>query len=122
VIKTIVKLALVALIANATWQAVNAYWPHYKFEDAVRSTVQFRGDRTDAQLRARILELAANYDVPVAEEDIQIRRDETQTRTTVDASYQRSVNLAPGYTYRMPFKLHVDTLSIGTPVPGSTPK
>lgn len=120
-IKTIVKLALVALIANATWQAVNAYWPHYKFEDAVRSTVQFRGDRTDTQLRARILELAANYDVPVGEEDIEIRRDEAHT--IVDAAYVRSVNLVPGYTYRMPFTLHVDTFSIDTPVPGkSAPK
>jgi hypothetical protein len=121
VIKTIVKLALVALIANATWQAVNAYWPHYKFEDAVRSTVQFRGDRTNEQLRARILELAVNYDVPVGEEDIEIRREEAHT--IVDVSYVRQVNLAPGYTYRWPFTLHVDTFSIGTAVPGrSTPK
>jgi hypothetical protein len=119
VIKTIIKLALAALIANAAWQAVNAYWPHYKFEDAVRSTLQFRSNRTDAQLRARILELAANYDIPVADQDIGIRRDETHT--VVDASYVRPVNLAPGYTYRWPFKLHIDTFSIDTQVPGGSP-
>ena len=117
-IKTIVKLAIVALIANATWQALNAYWPHYKFEDAVRSTVQYRGDRSDAQLRARILELAANYDVPLDEENLDVRRD--QTHTIVDASYVRAVNLAPGYTLRWPFTLHVTTLSIETL--GSAPK
>ena len=120
-IKTILKRAVVALSANATWQAVNAYWPHYKFEDAVRSTVQFRSNRTDAQLRARILELAANYDVPVAEEDIEISRDEAHT--VVDAAYVRSVNLVPGYTYRLPFKLHIDTFSVDTTIQGgSTPK
>jgi hypothetical protein len=121
VIKTIVKLAIVALVANATWQAVNAYWPHYKFEDAVRSTVQYRGDRSDAQLRARILELATNYDIPLDAENLDVRRDETHT--IVDASYVRSVALAPGYTYRWPFTLHVATFSIETPGPGqSAPK
>ena len=120
-IKTIIKLGLVALVANATWQGVNAYWPHYKFEDAVRSTVQFRSSRTDAELRARILELAANYDVPVAEDDIEIKREEAHT--VVDASYVRPVNFVPGYTYKLPFKLHVDTFSVDTPVKGgSTPK
>jgi len=118
VIKTILKLALVALIANATWQALNAYWPHYKFEDAVRATVQYRGDRSDAQLRTRILELAANYDVPLDEENLDVRRDEAHT--IVDASYVRAVNLAPGYTLRWPFTLHVTTLSIETL--GSAPK
>jgi hypothetical protein len=117
-IKTIVKLAVAALIANAAWQAVNAFWPHYKWEDAVRSTLQFRSNRTDAQLRARILELAANYDVPVADEDIEIHRDETHT--IVDASYVRTVNLVPGYAYRWPFTLHVDTFSVDTPVPGGS--
>ena len=120
-IKTILKLALVALVANATWQAVNAYWPHYKFEDAVRSTVQFRSNRTDAELRARILELAANYDIPVAEEDIEIRRDESHT--VVDAAYVRSVNFVPGHVSRVPFTLHVDTFSVDTPIQGgSNPK
>ena len=53
VIKTIVKLAFVALLANAAWQVFNVYWAHFKFNDAVQQTTQFRGDKTDAQLRAR---------------------------------------------------------------------
>jgi hypothetical protein len=84
----------------------------------VRSTVQYRGDRSDAQLRTRILELAANYDVPLDEENLDVRHDDSHT--IVEASYVRSVHLAPGYTFRWPFTLHVATLSIETL--GSTPK
>ena len=118
-IKTILKLAIVALFANAGWQAVNAYWPHYKFKDAVRSTAEYRGDRNDAQLRARILELAANYDVPLGGDDLAVRREDT--RTIIDVSYVRAVDLVPGYTYRWPFTLHVEALSIARPGAGESP-
>jgi hypothetical protein len=114
VIKTIVKLAIVALLANAAWQVFNVYWPHYKFEDAVRATTQYRGDKTDAQVRARILELATLFDVPVTEENLTMRHE--QAHTIVDASYVQPVQLAPGYTYQWPFTLHVDT----SPITGKT--
>jgi len=119
VIKTLLKLAIVALFANAAWQAVNAYWPHYKFKDAVRSTAEYRGDRNDVQLRARILEIAANYDVPLGGDELEVRREET--RTIIDASYVRAVDLIPGYTYRWPFRLHVETRSIDAPGSGESP-
>jgi len=57
----------------------------------------------------------------VAEDDIDIKREEAHT--VVDASYVRPVSFVPGYTYKLPFKLHVDTFSVDTPVQGgSTPK
>ena len=33
-IRTLLKLALVALVANAGWHLFGAYSPNYKFEDA----------------------------------------------------------------------------------------
>jgi hypothetical protein len=115
VIKTIVKLAFVALLANATWQVFNVYWAHYKFSDAVRSTTQFRGDKSDALLRERILELAGQFDVPVSDENLAIQH--VGDHTLVDGSYTRAVQLVPGLTYSWPFILHTDTFPMRQPLP-----
>jgi len=37
VIKTLLKLAIVAIVANATWHVWGAYAAHFKFKDAVQS-------------------------------------------------------------------------------------
>jgi hypothetical protein len=112
-IRTAVKLAFVALLANATWQVFNAYWPHYKFKDAVTATTQYRGDKTDDQVRARILELAAQFDLPVMDETLTLRREDKHT--IVDTSYEHPVEFFPGYIYKWPFTLHVDTYTLAPP-------
>ena len=39
-IRTLLKLAVVALVANAAWHLFGAYSPHYKFKDAVQYAAQ----------------------------------------------------------------------------------
>ena len=92
-IKTFVRLAIVALLANAAWQIFTVYWAHFKFTDAVETTTQFRGDKTDAQLRERILELAAQFDVPISDENLTIQV--VDNHTVVDTSYTRPVEFVP---------------------------
>jgi hypothetical protein len=113
VIKTLVRLAFVALVANAAWQFVTVYWAHIKFSDAVESATQFRGDKTDAVLRARILELAAQLDVPVSNEDLTIQV--VNNHTLVDSSYTRRVEFVPGFSYSWPFTVHTDTVKAPPP-------
>ena len=104
-IKTIVKLAFVALLANATWHVFAVYLAHYRFKDSVTSTAQFGGQKSESQLRGRILELAGEFDVPVTDENLSIRRD--AHRTIVETSYKRPVELVPGYKYEWPFTMYV---------------
>ena len=113
-IRTLVKLAFAALLANAAWQAFNAYWPYYKFNDAVRVTLQYRGKQTDAQVRERILELAQQFDLPITDENLDMRVDDQ--RTIVDTSYVQPVALAPGYIYRWPFSVHLDIVPSSQPL------
>jgi hypothetical protein len=110
VIKLVIKLAIVALLANATWRVGGAYATHYRFTDAVQATTQFRGQRTDEQIHDRIVDLASQYDVPVSEASLTVKR-EANSHTIVDGSYKRPIEIVPGFTYHWPFKFHVDTFA-----------
>jgi outer membrane receptor for ferric coprogen and ferric-rhodotorulic acid len=113
ILKLLVKLALAALIANAGWRIGSAYMQFYRFSDAVTQTAQFSTDRSRTDLPQRIVELASQYDVPLAVTDFTVRRDD-RSHTLIDGSYTKPVDLAPGYQYLWPFTLHVDVLNLGT--------
>ena len=104
--RTLLKLALAALLINASWQLFSVYWSHFKFVDAVQATTQFRGDKTEEQIRTRILELAGEFDLPISDENLTIQGN--RTHTVVDSAYTRSVKLLPGYAYPWKFTVHTD--------------
>ena len=116
-IKLIIKLAIAALIANAAWRLGSTYLAFYKFQDAVKESVLFGADKTVDQLRARTMELASQYDLPLTDENFTIKRG--NEHTIVDGSYAQPVQLVPGYTRPWPFSFHIDVLSIDLrkPVP-----
>ena len=111
-IKLFIKIAIVGLIANATWRVGGAYATHYRFTDAVQATTQFRGQRTDEQIHARIIDLAYQYGIPIADDRVTVKQ-EAGSHTIVDGAYAKPIDLAPGFTYRWPFTLHVDTFAFG---------
>jgi hypothetical protein len=104
-IKLAIKLAIAALIANAAWQAGRTFAAHYQFRDEVRQAALIRG-QTDAQLRQRVLELAANYDIPLTADALTIRREERHVY--VEGSYLRVVPIAPRVEYPWRFDWEVD--------------
>ena len=46
-LKLAIKLAIVAIIANATWRVGSAYAKHYRFVDSVQQVTQFRASKPD---------------------------------------------------------------------------
>ena len=104
-IKLAIKLAIAALIANAAWQAGRTFAAHYQFRDEVRQAALIRG-QTDAQLQQRVLELAANYDIPLSADAMTIRREERHVY--VEGSYLRVVPIAPRVEYPWRFDWEVD--------------
>jgi hypothetical protein len=107
--KLIIKLAIVALVANAAFHVMTAYAAYYKFTDGVQQAAQFGNDKSLYQLRARVSALAGELDVPLDDEDFTITREEH--RTKVDGSYVRTIDLFPGYSRPWTFSFHVDTFS-----------
>jgi hypothetical protein len=108
-IKLLIKLAIVALIANMAWHVMTAYMSYWKFKDAVQQTTLFGNDKSLAQLKDRILQLAGDYDLPLDDGDVTVRRDSFHTIT--EGSYTRAVDLLPWYTRQWPFQFHIDTFS-----------
>ena len=108
-LKLILKLAVVALLANASWRVGSAYIAHYKFEDAVQQEALFRGSKTDDTLRQRIFEIASDFDIPLTDDQVMLTTGEHHT--VVDGGYTRIIELAPGFTYPWEFTFHIDTLS-----------
>jgi hypothetical protein len=119
-LKVVVKLALSALIANAAWRLGSAYVQFYKFKDAVTETAQFGGGQSSSDLTRRMLILASEYDLPLAEGDLTVRRDDRH-HTTVDGSYSTPIDFAPGFRRRWAFQLHVDVLTLQAP-PADPPR
>jgi hypothetical protein len=109
-IKFLVKLAIVALLANAAWRVGSAYASYYKFKDAVQETTVYGPDKTDAQLRARIMELATEFDLAIAEDSFTIRRE--LNHTIVDGTFVQPVEVVPRYKYPWAFTWHVDSLTV----------
>ena len=116
-IKFIIKLAIAAVIANAAWRLGSAYVTFYRFKDAVTEVAQFNPQTSPADLRQRVVELASQYDIPLAADGISVRRDD-RNHTYINGSYTQPVDLFPGYQYPWEFSWAVDVLSVPGAVPG----
>ena len=110
--KTILKLIVTAIIANAGWHVADAWLNYFKFKDAVTQASQFGGGMSMGQLHGRVMELAAQYSVPIADENVTIRRDDrVEQHTFIDGTYEQPLELFPRVTYPWTFQLHVDTFT-----------
>ena len=109
-LKTIIKLAIVALLANAIWRIGSAYMSFYRFKDSVDELALHSKGKTIEELKDRVLELAASYDEPIEADAVSVHRDDPHL--IVEGSYKKRVLLAPGFEYAWPFTLKVDEMVI----------
>jgi len=107
--KLLIKLAVVALIANAAWRLGLEYVTHYRFSDSVQEAAIDR-NQSDGQLRKHVLELAAKYDVPLTDEALTIRTE--NSRRFIDGSYVKPIRILPGYDRNWSFTLAVESYVI----------
>jgi hypothetical protein len=114
-IRLILKLAVAALIANAAWRVGSEYLAHYRFRDAVRESAMYKAG-SDAELRQRVLALASQFDIPLDDDALTIRREARQV--TIEGSYAKPIDLLPGYTYPWQFDWSIEVYLATPPRPG----
>jgi hypothetical protein len=104
---TFLKLAFTALVLNGCFQAGRSAWTFYQFEDSVQQAVLFSQNQTAPQVRARILSIADQYQVPLDPESVGVTYQGTQARVT--GAYTDKVKLVPGvYVYDWTHALDLD--------------
>lgn len=107
-VKLLVKLGVVALLANAAYHIGVEYLTYVKFEDDVRDAAIFKA-KTDGELTSRMLALAQHYEIPLEEENVNIERDGRVVR--IDGWYDKPIELLPNYRYPWHFGLSMDVNS-----------
>jgi hypothetical protein len=107
VIRSIIKLALVAFLANAAFRVGSAYLGYYRFTDAVQQLTHYRGVKSDPDIHDRIFALASQYDIDVTDETLTIQHEDN--RTIVDGAYTKPIEFIPRLIYNWPFTVHIDT-------------
>ena len=64
--KTLLKLAVAALVIYACWQAGSVYLRYYQFKDEVQQTALFGAAKSDSELHKVIMDIANRMQVPLA--------------------------------------------------------
>jgi hypothetical protein len=108
--KALIKIAIAALIVHAVWRTGEVFWRHYQFEDGVEATAQFSGRRSTQELHARVMELAKEFQIPLAPRNVNVRRLEDHTLIT--AVYTERIEVVPRYFYPWQFRVNVDRFTI----------
>lgn len=110
--KALVKLAIAALVTYAAWNGANAWLTYVRFKDAVSELSQFSPGLSEDQLREKIIALAAEHSIGLAEDSVIVRRDGDRQHTLIDGSYTQTINVLPWYSRPFTFAWHTDTLSL----------
>ena len=95
-IRRLIALVVVLALVYAGWN-VGVVWSHYRtFQDDVRNVALFGNDKTDDDLKAKVMQLAGENDVPLQPEAVSIQRRAGEV--VLQAHYTQTVKLLPGYT------------------------
>jgi hypothetical protein len=108
-LRALIKLVLVVLVVHAAVRVVPPFWNYVKFRDACEEIARFSAKRTVEDVTARVLTKAGQLDIPIAQEQVQVRKQ--GTITFIDAGYTAQLEYLPTKFYVYQFKVNVH----GTP-------
>lgn len=109
--RTLVKLAIAALVIHALYQFVPVYVRHHQFRDDVKQAVLFGTRASETELVEQVMVHAANRGVPLDRKDVSVQRISSQT--FIRAAYEQPVRLLPGYVYPWQFSVSESAVHMG---------
>jgi hypothetical protein len=109
-VKTVLKLAVVGLLANAAFQVVPPFYNNYKFEDALTELATFPPRRvTVQQMMDRCARLAEAHDLELRPTDFQVQlAGQGSSTARIQTAYRVEMNYIPGRQYVHTFDIKVE--------------
>lgn len=106
-IKRVISIVIFLLLANAGVRVAMVFFHAEQFKDAVREIALFGAGKPDEVLKGKIMEAAAENQVPLEPEYIEIARKTivgTGDHVVIKVTYAMLVQVAPGYPRRFDFE------------------
>lgn len=108
-IRTIVKLVILAVIVNAGINVVPVFWRNFLFKDAVGELARFSTRLDDKKIAEEVMNIAVRMDVPLAAEDVQVSR--AGKRVIIETRYHVDMEYFPRHLYPWDFTVR----AVGAP-------
>jgi hypothetical protein len=105
-LKTLFKLGILLLVANALFRFVPPYWRHHEFEWEVKEASLKWRNLPDAGVTEDVLSVAAKHDVPITSQNITI--DRVKDRLHLKVTYDQPIELLPSMSRPWTFTSKVD--------------
>lgn len=118
--KTIIKLLITVAFLNALYRTGVEAMKYYELKDAAYQIALFGGFDSEANLRARVMEKAADLQVPIAPEQVTVRRE--GMHTSITAEYEQPVELFPRFTRSAKLSFSVSAYSTRPATPSDVVK
>ena len=99
--KRLLTLLIVAALLWAGFHTVPVYLRYFQFDEAVEEVARFAGTRSEEEVRQRVLELADEYEVPLAAEDLVVQK--IRGNTEIALAYVERVEVLPTWFYDWQF-------------------
>jgi len=104
-IRTIVKLIILAVIVNAAVNVVPVFWADFRFKDAVKELARFSAKLDDKKIAGEVMDIAVRMEVPLAAQDVRVSR--LGKRVVIETSYHVEMEYFPQQFYGRDFSMRV---------------
>lgn len=118
--KTIIKVLIAVALLNAMYRTGVEAMKYYELKDAAYQIALFGGFDSEASLHARVMEKAADLQVPISPHQVTVRREGMHTAIT--AEYDQPVELFPRFTRSAKLSFSVSAYSTRATTPPSNVK
>ena len=112
-IKTIFTTAIAVIILNAVGHAGMAAWRYFQVKDQAQQLILFGSNVPTADLEYQLAQIAEEFGVPIARDDIVITR--LGARTIAEAYFTMPVELFPRIFWPLDLSFMVESFALSAP-------